>query len=69
MLLFDLLANPPTNASTYRFETIALRAPCFEIKGIRTLPAPLLISCSLGVTNHWQNWHKVSSLIGVRCLT
>jgi predicted transposase/invertase (TIGR01784 family) len=33
-LLFDLLENPPANASEYRFDSIAVKEPKFEIDGV-----------------------------------
>ncbi|MFB2837246.1 Rpn family recombination-promoting nuclease/putative transposase [Floridanema evergladense] len=33
-LLFDLLATPPANASRYRFDSVAVKEPKFEIDGV-----------------------------------
>jgi predicted transposase/invertase (TIGR01784 family) len=33
-LLFELLPNPPTNADTYRFDSVAVKEPKFEIDGV-----------------------------------
>lgn len=33
-LLFELLANPPTNADEYRFDSVAVKEPKFEIDGV-----------------------------------
>ena len=33
-LLFDLLENPPDNASDYRFDSVAVKEPKFEIDGV-----------------------------------
>jgi len=33
-LLFELLTNPPTNANTYRFDSVAVKEPKFEIDGV-----------------------------------
>lgn len=33
-LLFDLLDNPPANAATYRFDSVAVKEPRFEIDGV-----------------------------------
>ncbi|MBD2508684.1 Rpn family recombination-promoting nuclease/putative transposase [Nostoc muscorum FACHB-395] len=33
-LLFELLTNPPTNASSYRFDSVAVKEPKFEIDGV-----------------------------------
>ncbi|MCF4965990.1 Rpn family recombination-promoting nuclease/putative transposase [Nostoc sp. CMAA1605] len=33
-LLFQLLATPPTNADAYRFESVAVKEPKFEIDGV-----------------------------------
>ncbi|MEH1930518.1 Rpn family recombination-promoting nuclease/putative transposase [Nostoc sp.] len=33
-LLFELLTNPPTNADAYRFDSVAIKEPKFEIDGV-----------------------------------
>jgi predicted transposase/invertase (TIGR01784 family) len=33
-LLFELLENPPSNAADYRFESVAVKEPKFEIDGV-----------------------------------
>jgi predicted transposase/invertase (TIGR01784 family) len=33
-LLFELLTNPPTNAESYRFDSVAIKEPKFEIDGV-----------------------------------
>ena len=33
-LLFELLKNPPTNADAYRFDSVAVKEPKFEIDGV-----------------------------------
>lgn len=33
-LLFELVANPPTNADSYRFDSVAVKEPKFEIDGV-----------------------------------
>jgi predicted transposase/invertase (TIGR01784 family) len=33
-LLFELLANPPANAGEYRFDSVAVKEPKFEIDGV-----------------------------------
>jgi predicted transposase/invertase (TIGR01784 family) len=33
-LLFELLDNPPSNAADYRFESVAVKEPKFEIDGV-----------------------------------
>ncbi|NJL64961.1 MAG: Rpn family recombination-promoting nuclease/putative transposase [Methylacidiphilales bacterium] len=33
-LLFELLTNPPVNASEYRFDSVAVKEPKFEIDGV-----------------------------------
>ena len=33
-LLFDLLSNPPDNAADYRFDSVAVKEPRFEIDGV-----------------------------------
>lgn len=33
-LLFELLTNPPANADAYRFDSVAVKEPKFEIDGV-----------------------------------
>jgi predicted transposase/invertase (TIGR01784 family) len=33
-LLFELVANPPTNADSYRFDSVAVKEAKFEIDGV-----------------------------------
>ncbi|MHC5934154.1 Rpn family recombination-promoting nuclease/putative transposase [Nostoc sp.] len=33
-LLFELVANPPSNADSYRFDSVAVKEPKFEIDGV-----------------------------------
>ena len=33
-LLFELLTNPPINADAYRFDSVAVKEPRFEIDGV-----------------------------------
>lgn len=33
-LLFELLTNPPTNAGDYKFDSVAVKEPKFEIDGV-----------------------------------
>ncbi|ELR98784.1 DUF2887 domain-containing protein, partial [Gloeocapsa sp. PCC 73106] len=33
-LLFELLSNPPENASEYRFDSVAIKESKFEIDGV-----------------------------------
>ena len=33
-LLFELLINPPPNAGSYRFDSVAVKEPKFEIDGV-----------------------------------
>jgi predicted transposase/invertase (TIGR01784 family) len=37
-LLFELLTNPPENADEYRFDSVAVKEPKFEIDGVFLLP-------------------------------
>lgn len=37
-LLFELLTNPPINADSYRFDSVAVKEPKFEIDGVFLLP-------------------------------
>ncbi|MBO3460778.1 Rpn family recombination-promoting nuclease/putative transposase [Aetokthonos hydrillicola Thurmond2011] len=34
ILLFELLTNPPSNANAYRFDSVAVKEPKFEIDGV-----------------------------------
>ncbi|NJM56514.1 MAG: DUF2887 domain-containing protein [Synechococcales cyanobacterium RU_4_20] len=34
VLLFDLLEEPPANADQYRFDSVAIKEPKFEIDGV-----------------------------------
>lgn len=38
-LLFDLLEQPPSNAQNYRFDSVAVKEPKFEIDGVFLPPA------------------------------
>jgi predicted transposase/invertase (TIGR01784 family) len=38
-LLFELLTNPPENADAYRFDSVAVKEPKFEIDGVFLPPA------------------------------
>ncbi|MDZ8106316.1 MAG: DUF2887 domain-containing protein, partial [Nostoc sp. DedQUE12a] len=33
-LVFELLTNPPINAESYRFDSVAIKEPKFEIDGV-----------------------------------
>ncbi len=33
-LLFQLIATPPSNADAYRFDSVAVKEPRFEIDGV-----------------------------------
>ena len=50
-LLFDLLANPPKNASAYRFDCVAVKEPKFEIDGVflppHTDPEGIIYFCEV----------------------
>ena len=37
-LLFELLDHPPANAQGYRFDSVAVKEPRFEIDGVFLLP-------------------------------
>lgn len=37
-LLFELLDTPPANAQDYRFDSVAVKEPRFEINGVFLLP-------------------------------
>jgi len=39
-LLFELLENPPANARGYRFDSVAVKEPKFEIDGVFLPPEP-----------------------------
>jgi predicted transposase/invertase (TIGR01784 family) len=48
-LLFELLENPPENAANYRFESVAVKEPKFEIDGVflppETTPPGIVYFC------------------------
>ena len=50
-LLFDLLANPPKNASAYRFDCVAVKEAKFEIDGVflppHTDPEGIIYFCEV----------------------
>ncbi|MEM9153753.1 MAG: DUF2887 domain-containing protein [Cyanobacteria bacterium P01_F01_bin.33] len=46
-LLFDLLPNPPSNAQSYRFDSVAVKEPKFDIDRT-THPNPLNIWQTIG---------------------
>ncbi len=33
-IVFELLTNPPANADAYRFDSVAVKEPKFEIDGV-----------------------------------
>lgn len=39
-LLFELLKDPPPNAQDYRFDSVAVKEPKFEIDGVFLPPEP-----------------------------
>ena len=65
-ILFELLPNPPANAANYRFDSVAVKEPKFEIDGVFLPPetetpgvvylelinlTPVLSTTSIGVQN------------------
>ena len=42
LLLFELVPNPPANASSYRFDSVAVKEPRFEIDGVFLPPEGVL---------------------------
>jgi predicted transposase YdaD len=51
-LLFELLTNPPANAKEYRFDSVAVKEPKFEIDGVFLPPesdTPRVVYFCVGV--------------------
>jgi hypothetical protein len=50
-IFFDLLDNPPSNAANYRFDSVAVKEPKFEIDGVflppETSPLGIVYFCEL----------------------
>ena len=50
-IFFDLLENPPSNAANYRFDSVAVKEPKFEIDGVflppETSPPGIIYFCEL----------------------
>jgi len=42
-ILFELLENPPDNADGYRFDSVAVKEPKFEIDGVFLPPETLAL--------------------------
>jgi predicted transposase/invertase (TIGR01784 family) len=53
LLLFELLATPPANAADYRFDSVAVKEPRFEIDGVflppETAEAGIVYFCEVQV--------------------
>ncbi len=62
-LLFDLLGTPPPNAATYRFDSVAVKEPKFEIDGV-FLPSELpgtVIFCEVQFQKDEQLYERLFS--------
>lgn len=54
-LLFDLIGDRPSNAEEYRFDSVAVKEPKFEIDGVFLPPESepgVVYFCDQGVTCH-----------------
>jgi predicted transposase YdaD len=58
-LLFELLENPPANASEYKFDSVAVKEPKFEIDGVFLPPE----NADAGVVYFCENPHYISTAI------
>ncbi|MEH2177023.1 Rpn family recombination-promoting nuclease/putative transposase [Nostoc sp.] len=64
-LLFELLANPPNNADSYRFDSVAVKEPKFEIDGVFLPPendgAGVVYFCEVQFQKDEQLYERVWS--------
>lgn len=62
-LLFELLTNPPTNANAYRFDSVAVKEPKFEIDGVFLPPenegAGVVYFCEIQFQKDEQLYERV----------
>jgi predicted transposase/invertase (TIGR01784 family) len=62
-LLFELLTNPPTNANAYRFDSVAVKEPKFEIDGVFLPPenegAGIVYFCEVQFQKDEQLYERV----------
>lgn len=62
-LLFELLTNPPINADTYRFDSVAVKEPKFEIDGVFLPPesagAGIVYFCEVQFQKDEQLYERV----------
>ncbi|MBE9199305.1 MULTISPECIES: Rpn family recombination-promoting nuclease/putative transposase [unclassified Nodularia (in: cyanobacteria)] len=62
-LLFELLANPPENADAYRFDSVAVKEPKFEIDGVFLPPenagAGIVYFCEVQFKKDEQLYERV----------
>lgn len=62
-LLFELLTNPPTNAEAYRFDSVAVKEPKFEIDGVFLPPenegARVIYFCEVQFQKDEQLYERV----------
>jgi predicted transposase/invertase (TIGR01784 family) len=62
-LLFQLLATPPTNADAYRFDSVAVKEPKFEIDGVFLPPenegAGIVYFCEVQFQKDEQLYERV----------
>jgi predicted transposase/invertase (TIGR01784 family) len=62
-LLFDLLENPPDNATEYRFDSVAVKEPKFEIDGVFLPPdtdsSGVIYFCEVQFQKHQRLYERV----------
>ncbi|MBE8990274.1 Rpn family recombination-promoting nuclease/putative transposase [Nostoc sp. LEGE 12450] len=62
-LLFELLTNPPTNADSYRFDSVTVKEPKFEIDGVFLPPesdgAGIVYFCEVQFQKDEQLYERV----------
>ena len=62
-LLFELLTNPPINADAYRFDSVAVKEPKFEIDGVFLPPenegAGIVYFCEVQFQKDEQLYERV----------
>jgi predicted transposase/invertase (TIGR01784 family) len=62
-LLFELLTNPPANAGSYRFDSVAVKEPKFEIDGVFLPPenegAGIVYFCEVQFQKDEQLYERV----------
>jgi predicted transposase/invertase (TIGR01784 family) len=62
MLLFELVPNPPDNAAAYRFDSVAVKEPKFEIDGVFLPPEGtkgIVYFCELQMQKDKQLYERI----------